>query len=179
MLFQSGWLPTEILRKELQPSVSAWKEGKTLEAFRLSDLVRKKSFQNGKANELQAADFLWLSEIAGLSGLHSRSKALHYIAHKLFPQDTFISLMYAWDCSAFGHFYQCSEILDQVKTSGTSPEHVLKLAIKVYNYSTVNWKESAERLASKIRELVGEKALTWYVLSRASVKRTEWQRSIK
>ena len=172
MFFESGIQDGSQCDTRLSESTAALNRGSTKEAFELAD----KLMNGGK--DFSDLDWIYYADVSRMCGLFRRSDAGAVFGLKHNSHSKMLRLITGWDLAASGKFFKAKEIIDSLK-GDVPPKHIALLsAIESLNFAMVDWSTSADKAHQQALEEADDDALTWYVLSRASSRRTLWDRAI-
>ena len=177
MLFEIRAAAANHCTKVLQPAAELFLENQPIKAYQLvRTLVKPSDFCWSALTEI---DWLFLSALFFNCGFIRKQAATHRLAMKHLQHPKLIACMNAWDTSYRGQYFVAKARLEELCDNASDSEKPLVLAIQSYNYSTMGWDKTAREIHEKAVQVANENAMAWYVLSRASARRTDWESSVK
>lgn len=176
MLFEIRAAAANQCTEKLQPIATIFLDNKPVEAFRAFKTLNKAGeFWTG----LNEFDWLFLSALFLNCGFIRKQAASHRLAVKHLKNPILIAAMHAWDLSYRGKYFDAKTNLEELSEFADETEMPLVIALQSYNYSTMGWDKTAAEFHEKAVTIASDDPMVWYVLSRASARRTDWGSSIQ
>ena len=177
MLFEFHNSEVSVFHAALQPAAELFQSKQPVEAYAAAMMVIRGT--NFNRQELSQIDWLLLSATARHVGEYRRLRCLHKLAAIALPKSAIFVALHAWDLSADGKYFAAKDLIEDALTWADVPDRVLLSAVMTYNYSVMGWCKTARRWHEETKAEAGDNPITWYVLSRASARRTDWQQAVE
>ena len=176
MLFEIRAAAANQCTEPLRPTANFFLNNQPIEAFRCFEKLRKTREFWASLNEF---DWLLMSALFYNCGFIRKQAACHRLAMKFLTNPKLVAVMNAWDLSYRGKYFEVKAKLEELADSVDSTEKPLVAALQSYNYSTMGWDKTAIEFHEKAVSQALEDPRVWYVLSRASARRTDWEMSVR
>ena len=177
MLFELHSPEVSVFHAALQPAAKLFQAKQPVEAYAGAMVVIRGT--NFNRQELSEFDWLLLSAIAQHAGEYRRVRCLHKLATIALPKSPVLIALHAWDRSADGKYFAAKDLIEKALTWAEGPQRALLSAVMAYNYSLMGWCKTARRWHDETKAEAGDNPIIWYVLSRASARRTDWQQAVE
>lgn len=125
-------------------------------------------------NSLIEQDWLLLSALCKARGKTRRELAIHQLAFKYLPHSKLLGVLYAWDLLVRRRYFPALKLLEKLAADASDDYRSLVVAVQAYNYSAMEWSDTASTYHQQAVALASEEPISLYVLARAAGRRRKW-----